>query len=805
MTGPSDAIVRELEGLRALARALVAGSADAEDLVQDTAVDALGHPPELDRPVRPWLATVLRNRRKMDRRSEARRRQRELAAASATDVAADAPEALDRARVLERLSAALVALDEPFRTAIVRRYLDGESAAAIARALDVPAGTVRWRIMTGLERLRAALDDGAPRWRRALVPFLPLVKGAAAVKLKTQIVVWIVLLLCLGGGGAWLAWHHHAAAPPATAAATGSARPIVKPQLPAGSAQQPVADPLPGQGRAIAADDPAPGGVVRGRVINWSTGAGVAGADLGFATDSGMVTVHSQADGAFELAPPAPTSLTLATIAAAGFLPYAPEYEHSSIHVVLAQGRSVSGLTVFLFPAIDYRGVVVDATNQPVAGAKVRLLGTPQGEQQIDKLATEWTSGADGAFTFHAADDAVFEATKGAQRGWARLTGDVAITHVMKIQIGTAPAREETISGRVVDDGDHPIADVLVRGLPVEPDPKASPRATAFATTAADGTFVLDHLAKDTYELFAEADGRANVRQRAEGGAQNVVVKMTSGVTLTGTVVTKADEPVPAFTLTVQRRQGAQRGFELAKSVVDAKGHFEIHVEPGAIEVTAAATGWAPSDPLAVDAKPGAAPLKIVVSTGATLSGTVVDAATKQGVPYARVMREGGASGGASASPANAGTVTRADGTFELTGLPPGPVSITIDAGDYHPKIQAGMLAEDGGTIGPITIPITKLAPGEQPTLELVGIGVALSAVENGLTVTKVIPGGGAEAAGIVAGDLIVAVDGLSAVELGVNGAVAKIRGQAGTTVAITVKRGTQLVPLVCERRPLKA
>jgi carboxyl-terminal processing protease len=73
------------------------------------------------------------------------------------------------------------------------------------------------------------------------------------------------------------------------------------------------------------------------------------------------------------------------------------------------------------------------------------------------------------------------------------------------------------------------------------------------------------------------------------------------------------------------------------------------------------------------------------------------------------------------------------------------------------------------------------------------------------LTVTKEIAGGGAAAAGVVEGDLIVAVDGASAIDLGVNGAVAKIRGQAGTTVTLTVKRGTQLVQLVCERRPLKA
>ena len=74
-------MLRELEGLRALARSLVRGDAEADDLVQDTAVAAITHPPDADRPVRPWLATVLRNRWRMNRRAESRRRAREEAAA----------------------------------------------------------------------------------------------------------------------------------------------------------------------------------------------------------------------------------------------------------------------------------------------------------------------------------------------------------------------------------------------------------------------------------------------------------------------------------------------------------------------------------------------------------------------------------------------------------------------------------------------------------------------------------------------------------------------------------------------------
>ena len=99
----------------------------------------------------------------MNRRSDRRRRGREDAVAVREDAEAHGDEdPIDRARVIQRLSAALVELDEPFRSTVIRRYLDGMSAAQIARESGVPAGTVRWRLKTGLERLRRALDDQAP-------------------------------------------------------------------------------------------------------------------------------------------------------------------------------------------------------------------------------------------------------------------------------------------------------------------------------------------------------------------------------------------------------------------------------------------------------------------------------------------------------------------------------------------------------------------------------------------------------------------------------------------------------------------
>ena len=79
---------------------------------------------------------------------------------------------------------AVLALDEPYRSAVLLRYFEGLEPAEIARRRGVPAGTVRSHLSRGLAELRAALDrrhGGDTRtWCAALLPLAIESPGAPA-------------------------------------------------------------------------------------------------------------------------------------------------------------------------------------------------------------------------------------------------------------------------------------------------------------------------------------------------------------------------------------------------------------------------------------------------------------------------------------------------------------------------------------------------------------------------------------------------------------------------------------------------
>lgn len=94
----------------------------------------------------------------------------------------------------------------------------------------------------------------------------------------------------------------------------------------------------------------------------------------------------------------------------------------------------------------------------------------------------------------------------------------------------------------------------------------------------------------------------------------------------------------------------------------------------------------------------------------------------------------------------------------------------------------------------------------EQMTNEYVGVGMTVSAQENtnGIEITQITPGGSAEEAGILAGDILVAVNGEAVDGTDLSGVSGKVKGEAGTFVNLTVRRNGQELTFTVERRTIQ-
>jgi RNA polymerase sigma factor (sigma-70 family) len=172
----ADELLGQAAWARQLALHLVREPAAADDLVQDTWEVVASRPRPADVPLGAWITGVMRNLARFTARGQARRVRRELAAVDRDAVESGPDEVLARFETQRRLAELVLALREPYRSAILLRYYDGLPAVEIARKLGVPAATVRWRLKQGLDELRAALNErhgGRDAWMALIAPLIP--------------------------------------------------------------------------------------------------------------------------------------------------------------------------------------------------------------------------------------------------------------------------------------------------------------------------------------------------------------------------------------------------------------------------------------------------------------------------------------------------------------------------------------------------------------------------------------------------------------------------------------------------------
>ncbi|MDW5598060.1 RNA polymerase sigma factor [Conexibacter stalactiti] len=135
---------------------IVHDHAAAEDVAQEAFVAAVRRLERFDRrrPFAPWLMKIAANRAIDWTRSRGRRQ--EVSAPEPRDDGAVAPLARNCS---EELLSALAALAPEQRAVVVLRHLLEWTPGEIARALELPRGTVNSRLRRGLDALRRALEE----------------------------------------------------------------------------------------------------------------------------------------------------------------------------------------------------------------------------------------------------------------------------------------------------------------------------------------------------------------------------------------------------------------------------------------------------------------------------------------------------------------------------------------------------------------------------------------------------------------------------------------------------------------------
>ncbi|AKT44147.1 carboxypeptidase regulatory-like domain-containing protein [Chondromyces crocatus] len=618
----------------------------------------------------------------------------------------------------------------------------------------------------------------------------------------------VVLVLLVGLVALLLVQFQRSASTPEGTPPQASSHPSSRPRAPrlvAPERRGPLRLP-PGE---ITTDAAKTAGSFSGRVVSSQGVIPIAGATLTFEHQGDALTLRSGADGTFSLEPPEPGVYALALVSAEGFHPFAPAWGESPITLVARPGEAVRGLTITLDPAITYAGVVLTPAGEPAKGADVRILDAP-GEAREQRFVTD----DQGAFSFTAPEDALLEASHpdhAPGRARLELRAQTSRRLVLRLRPRTEAQAPETIGGRVVDAAGTPVVGATVSArwhqATVTPDGALHPGDTAI--TDEQGTFLLDGLDPGQYQLTAREGDRMAQPTQVASGTRDATLRLGGTGRIRGVVRARdTGKPVTAFSVVAARHLGPlARSTAAADSFFDASGAYEIlDLLPGTYAVTATAAGHAASATATVDVTAGnEVSVDLTLGRGGSLHGVVVEEGNDKPIEGVRVSAEENLGPGAGPVPIISDAITDASGRFSLQGLSEGPRSIVVVASKHHGRIVSGLQIAEGRNLGPITIALTALQEGEEPRVELTGIGAVLAVKDDALVIVgEALPGGGAAAAGLGPGDAIVTIDGVGVVDLGFTGSIERIRGPEGSVTVLTVRRGGAGTPVEMAVRRLR-
>jgi RNA polymerase sigma factor (sigma-70 family) len=668
-----ERLLAEEPFLRSLARTLVGEEAD--EIVQQTWLQALGHRgvPVLE--PRHWLARIARNVAHNLRRSRARRtaHEREVAAVECVPSSAVLLEREERRR---SLVFAVDRLPGPLRTVVLLRYFDNLQPREIAEKLGVTVAAVSNRLLRALELLRQRLDaeHGGDRraWLMPLVQFAAGRPGAAGamgattagvllMTIQTKLLTAVGILL-LAGLALWAVSDSWSAVP------AGPDR-----SLPAASASS--VD-LPNN-RAVAqpADVVQRSPVVPAVAVPDKTALlvhAVYGNDRSPATDLLLLVRRDEHDTWFEARRARTDAQGNARFEglAAGRVRVLDGHLSSGIRADIKTGE-VTETEFALRPGIDITGIVVDREGLPVPGAEVYLAFAGSTGTEAQHATTADTG---GRFTLRCCGNPIMVVARahGHAPSMPQFLFDEKGTRRFEVRIELS-GPGGAVEGTVVGPDGGPVADAAVRigagRIDLVLSYNGAPPLPAQVRTDREGHYRAVGLPEGEQPVVVRAAGLAPWTGTCQVAANVVTalpVALGAGVTVKGTVRASDGAPVPKASVTV----GNEGDLAFYRTRSGADGAFLVEgLRPGEFQLAAVDEELGKASINLRGSAGETVPCEVRLSLGIVLRGRLLtenDEVVANGSVYAT------AEAGNGAARWETGTSVDADGRFAIDNCPDG-------------------------------------------------------------------------------------------------------------------------------------
>jgi Carboxypeptidase regulatory-like domain/PDZ domain len=351
--------------------------------------------------------------------------------------------------------------------------------------------------------------------------------------------------------------------------------------------------------------------------------------------------------------------------------------------------------------------------------------------------------------------------------------------------------------GVVLDADGEPVERAIITCVDHRDDP------TLGAHSDPEGRFTLPSKAVGCEAVARHRDHGDSDHRTLRAGEGNSL-RLTAPASIAGRVLDERGEVIEGCMVAIENfvavdaaNVAGKRGAQV--QVDDVRGEFLFEkLQAGSYVLSASAPGRPPARSDRVDVATGeqVRAVRIELPRGAIMVGRVVDAESGDPIPGARVVLDGLTTTRVSRIPA---ATADAEGRYELDGAPAGPFSVSVSAKGFHRKVEAGIETRGAPRLER-DFELSSAGDGKAVT-EYSGIGARLANAPTGLMIGQVVKGGPSEAAGLLAKDRIVMVDGRDTSDMTTAQAVQLLRGPTGTRVSITVERvGTGRLDFVVTR-----